>query len=47
VGWLALISLQTEAVVDALPIDYNVPPPPAPTRVPGTYDNAFPDPNGK
>lgn len=45
VGWLALISLQTQAVIEALPVDYDVPPPPEPTRVPGSFGNAFPDPN--
>jgi uncharacterized protein YraI len=45
VGWLALITLETQAVIDALPIDYDVPPPPEPTRVPGSFGNAFPDPN--
>jgi uncharacterized protein YgiM (DUF1202 family) len=45
VGWVALITIDTEAVIDALPIDYNVPPPPAPTRVPGSFGNAYPDPN--
>ncbi|MEZ4669850.1 MAG: SH3 domain-containing protein [Anaerolineae bacterium] len=45
VGWLALITLETQAVIDALPIDYNVPPLPKPTRVPGSFGNAFPDPN--
>ncbi len=44
-GWLALITLETNAYIDALPIDYNVPPPPEPTRIPGTWGNAFPDPN--
>lgn len=44
VGWAALIALETQAVVSALPIDYDVPPPPAPTRVPGSFGNAFPDP---
>lgn len=45
VGWVALIALETNAIIDALPIDYNVPPQPAPTRVPGSFGNAFPDPN--
>lgn len=45
VGWLALITLQTQAVIEALPVDVNVPPPPPPTRVPGSFGNAFPDPN--
>jgi hypothetical protein len=45
IGWVALITIQTQAFFDALPIDFNVPPPPAPTRVPGTFGNAFPDPN--
>jgi uncharacterized protein YraI len=44
-GWLALITVQTQAVIDALPIDFNVPPPPEPTPVPGSFGNAFPDPN--
>lgn len=43
-GWLALITLETQAVIEALPIDYDVPPPPKPTRVPGSFGNAFPDP---
>ncbi len=45
VGWLALITVQTQAVIEALPVDVNVPPPPEPTRVPGSFGNAFPDPN--
>ncbi len=44
VGWAALIALETRAVIDALPIDYDVPPPPPPTRIPGSFGNAFPDP---
>jgi uncharacterized protein YraI len=44
-GWLALVTLQTQAVLDALPIDYDVPPPPVPTRIPGSFGNAFPDPH--
>lgn len=44
IGWLALITIETDALIDALPIDYNVPPPPPPTRVPGSFGNAFPDP---
>jgi len=43
-GWVALLAVETRAVIDALPIDPNVPPPPAPTRVPGSFGNAFPDP---
>jgi uncharacterized protein YraI len=45
VGWVALITLQTRAIIDALPIDYDVPPPPEPTRIPGSFGNAFPNPN--
>lgn len=45
VGWIALIALETEAVIDALPVDYDVPPPPTPTTVPGSFGNAFPDPD--
>lgn len=44
-GWLALLTLDTDAVISALPIEYDVPPPPPPTRVPGSFGNAFPDPN--
>ncbi len=44
-GWLALVTLDTEVVVDALPVDYDVPPPPLPTQAPGSFGNAFPDPN--
>lgn len=46
VGWVALIALNTQVVIEALPIDYDVPPPPAPTRIPGSFGNAFPDPRG-
>jgi uncharacterized protein YraI len=45
IGWMALITVQTQAILEALPIDYNVPPPPTPTREPGSFGNAFPDPN--
>lgn len=45
IGWAALITLETQSVIEALPIDYDVPPPPEPTRVPGSFGNAFPDPN--
>jgi len=45
VGWVALITLETQAYYEALPVDYTVGPPPAPTRVPGTFGNAFPDPD--
>ena len=45
-GWLALITLDTEAYIDALPVDNTVPPPPPPTTVPGSFGNAYPDPNG-
>ncbi len=44
-GWVALLAIETRAVIDALPVDTSVPPPPAPTRVPGSFGNAFPDPN--
>lgn len=49
VGWLSLLVLDTQAFIDALPIDYNAPPmpiPPTPTRIPGSFGNAFPDPDG-
>jgi uncharacterized protein YgiM (DUF1202 family) len=48
IGWLSLLTLDTQAFIDALPIDYNAPPmpiPPTPTRIPGSFGNAFPDPN--
>jgi uncharacterized protein YraI len=43
-GWVALITIQTNSYIEALPIEYDVPPPPGPTRVPGSWGNAFPDP---
>jgi hypothetical protein len=42
------LTLDTLAFLEALPIDWSAPPPPAPptaTRVPGSFGNAFPDPN--
>ncbi len=51
-GWVAIVALDTRSNVGALPVDNSVPPPPAgsapgpPTPVPGTFGNAFPDPNG-
>lgn len=45
IGWAPLIGLETRAIVDAIPVDYDVPPPPAPTRIPGSFGGAFPDPN--
>jgi hypothetical protein len=47
VGWLSLLTLDTQAFIDALPIDYNAPPMPEPTRIPGSFGNAFPDPDGE
>lgn len=44
VGWVALIALETRAIIESLPVDYNVPLPPEPTRIPGSWGNAFPDP---
>lgn len=47
-GWVAVVALDTRANVNALPVDNNVPPPPAPpppTVMPGSFGNAFPDPN--
>ncbi len=47
-GWISLIALQTQAYIEALPVDASVPlppPTPLPTQVPGTFGNAFPDPN--
>ena len=45
IGWVALITLQTRAIIESLPVDYDVPPPPEPTRIPGSFGNAFPNPN--
>jgi hypothetical protein len=48
VGWMSPLTLDTLAFLEALPIDWSAPPPPAPptaTRVPGSFGNAFPDPN--
>jgi len=49
VGWMALITLETESVISSLPIDYTVPLPPRPTAVPSFGfggGHAYPDPNG-
>ncbi len=43
-GWVAMIALETQAIIESLAVDYDVPPPPEPTRVPGSWGNAFPDP---
>ncbi len=49
VGWMALITIETQSVVGFLPVDYEVPPPPRPTDAP-VYSfgggHAYPDPNG-
>lgn len=45
VGWVALITLETQAIIDSLPIDFDVPPPPQPTQIPGIWGGAFPDPD--
>jgi uncharacterized protein YgiM (DUF1202 family) len=49
VGWMALITIDTRAVVGSLPVDYEVQPPPRPTSTP-VYSfgggHAYPDPNG-
>ncbi|MBC8100642.1 MAG: SH3 domain-containing protein [Armatimonadetes bacterium] len=45
IGWVPLIALETRAIIEALLIDYDVPPPPEPTRIPGSFGNAFPNPN--
>jgi uncharacterized protein YraI len=46
IGWLALITVETQAYIDALPIDFSAPPLPTPTTIPGSFGNAFPDPDG-
>jgi uncharacterized protein YraI len=45
VGWVALIAVETRAIIESLPIDHDVPPPPEPTRIPGSWGGAFPDPS--
>jgi len=51
-GWVAVVALDTRANIGALPVDNRVPLPPAgsapaePTPAPGSFGNAFPDPNG-
>lgn len=48
VGWMALFTLRSEAVIASLPVDYNVPLPPRPTATPEfSYGggHAYPDPN--
>jgi uncharacterized protein YraI len=45
IGWVALLTIDTRAYLDALPFDFDVPPQPTPTLVPGSFGNAFPDPN--
>lgn len=48
VGWLALSVLDTKSIIESLPVDFDVPPPPTPpppTRVPGSWGGAFPDPS--
>jgi uncharacterized protein YgiM (DUF1202 family) len=44
-GWVALVALETQAFIDALPVEVNVPIPPTITPLPGSFGNAFPDPN--
>ena len=49
IGWMALFTLQTEAVIGSLPIDYQAPLPPRPTPTPSfSYGggHAYPDPGG-
>ncbi|MFN8448030.1 MAG: SH3 domain-containing protein [Anaerolineae bacterium] len=46
VGWLSLLTLDTQAYLDALPVDYSAPAMPTATPIPGSFGNAFPDPDG-
>lgn len=49
VGWMALITLETESVIGSLPVDYTVPLPPRATSTPSFKfggGHAYPDPNG-
>lgn len=43
IGWLAVISIDTNAYVEAIPVDFSAPPPPTPTPIPGSFGNAIPD----
>lgn len=48
VGWIPLLNLDTQAIIDSLPIERNVPLPPVPpepTAIPGLTGFAFPDPS--
>ncbi len=45
IGWLPLLGVETAAYIDALPVDYGAPPLPTPTTIPGSFGNAFPDPD--
>lgn len=44
IGWVPLLNLNTNVIVESLPIDLSVPLPPEPTAVPGISGFAFPDP---
>ena len=49
IGWMALFTLETRAVISSLPIDYDVPLPPRATPTPSfSYGggHAYPDPKG-
>ena len=45
IGWAALITLDTQVIIESLPVDYQVPPPPEPTTIPGLASGAHPDPS--
>lgn len=48
VGWMPLLNLDTQAIIDSLPVDRTVPAPPTPpepTAIPGLTGFAFPDPS--
>ncbi len=44
-GWLSLLVLDTQAYIDALPVDYSAPGLPTATPIPGISGNAFPPPS--
>lgn len=49
VGWLALVTLETQSVISFLPVDYEVPLPPRPTATPFLGyggGHAYPNPSG-
>lgn len=44
-GWVASFAIETQAYLDAIPVDWSAPPMPTATPIPGSFGNAFPDPD--